>query len=126
VLFAEERGKLSNGELYALNMNKDLIEKITMYETAQDQDEKNDLVQMTGMKFLREEEVAKSFFHFLIDAGAITPEFDYTKTAEVVNMKDISSSNYEDEAVSSKRCRKELSLWRSNLYRKTSKMETDL
>lgn len=75
------------GELYALNMNRDLIEKITMYATARDQDEKNDLVHMTGMQFLREEEVAKAFFHFLIDAGAITPEFDYTKTIEVVNGK---------------------------------------
>jgi DNA polymerase III epsilon subunit-like protein len=75
------------GELYALNMNRDLIEKITMYATARDQDEKNDLVHMTRMQFLREEEVAKAFFHFLIDAGAITPEFDYTKTVEVVNGK---------------------------------------
>lgn len=75
------------GELYALNMNRDLIEKITMYSTARDQDEKNDLVHMTGMQFLREEEVAKAFFHFLIDAGAITPEFDYMKTIEFVNGK---------------------------------------
>jgi len=75
------------GELYALNMNRYLIEKITMYATARDQDEKNDLVHMTRMQFLREEEVAKAFFHFLIDAGAITPEFDYTKTVEIVNGK---------------------------------------
>ena len=75
------------GELYALNMNKDLIEKITYYSTAKDQDEKNDLVQMTGMQFLREEEVAKAFFHFLIDSGAITPDFDYMQMVEVVNGK---------------------------------------
>jgi hypothetical protein len=31
------------------------------------------------MIFLREEEVAKAFFHFLIDSGVITPEFDYHK-----------------------------------------------
>jgi len=68
------------GELYALNMNRDLIEKITMYSTARDQDEKNDLVHMTGMLFLREGDVVKAFFHFLIDAGAITPEFDPSKS----------------------------------------------
>ena len=79
--------EILQGELYALNMNRDLIEKITMYSTARDQDEKNDLVHMTGMQFLREEEVAKAFFHFLIDAGAITPEFDYMKTIEIVNGK---------------------------------------
>jgi hypothetical protein len=75
------------GELYALNMNKDLIEKITMYATAEDQDEKKDLAHMTGMQFLREEEVVKAFFHFLIDAGAITPEFDPSKNVEIVNGK---------------------------------------
>lgn len=75
------------GELYALNMNKDLIEKITYYSTAKDQDERNDLVQMTGMQFLREEEVVKAFFHFLIDAGAIIPEFDPSKTVEIINGK---------------------------------------
>jgi hypothetical protein len=75
------------GELYALNMNKDLIEKITMYETARNQDEKNDLVQMTGMQFLKEEEVVKAFFHFLIDHGAITPEHDLSKTVEIINGK---------------------------------------
>ena len=75
------------GELYAMNLNRDLIEKITYYSTAQDQDEKNDLVQMTGMYFLKEEEVVKTFFHFLIDAGAITPEFDPFKMVEVVNGK---------------------------------------
>jgi hypothetical protein len=79
--------EILQGELYALNMNKDLIEKITMYETAETQDEKNDLVQMTGMQFLKEDEVAKAFFHFLIDHGAITPEMDYSKTVEIINGK---------------------------------------
>ena len=75
------------GELFALNMNKDIIERITQYSIARNQDEKDEIVKKTGMLFLREEEVAKAFFHFLIDAGAITPEFDYMKTVEVVNMK---------------------------------------
>lgn len=75
------------GELYALNMNRDLIQKISYYASAADQDEKNDLVQMTGMQFLREEDVVKAFFHFLIDAGAITPEPDHSRTVEIINGK---------------------------------------
>jgi DNA polymerase III epsilon subunit-like protein len=75
------------GELFALNMNKDIIERITQYSIARNQDEKDEIVKKTGMLFLREEEVAKAFFHFLIDAGVITPEFDYMETVEVVNMK---------------------------------------
>jgi DNA polymerase III epsilon subunit-like protein len=75
------------GELFALNMNKDLIERITQYSIARNQDEKDELVQKTGMLFLREEEVVKAFFHFLIDSGAITPDFDYSKTVEIINGK---------------------------------------
>ena len=75
------------GELFALNMNKDLIERITRYSISKTQNEKDEIVQKAGMLFLREEEVVKAFFHFLIDAGAITPDLDYSKTVEVVNMK---------------------------------------
>jgi DNA polymerase III epsilon subunit-like protein len=75
------------GELFALNMNKDLIESITQYSIAKTQEEKNDLVQMTGMHFLKEDEVVKAFFHFLIDHGAIAPEHDYSKTVEIINGK---------------------------------------
>jgi DNA polymerase III epsilon subunit-like protein len=75
------------GELFALNMNKALIGEITSYAIAKNQEEKNALIQKTGMLFLKEEEVVKAFFHFLIDAGAITPEFDYSKTVEIINGK---------------------------------------
>ncbi len=75
------------GELFALNMNKDLIGEITQYSIARNQDEKDKITQETGMLFLREEEVAKAFFHFLIDAGAITPEFGPSSGMEVVNGK---------------------------------------
>ena len=75
------------GELFALNMNKDLIGEITQYSIARNQDEKDKITQETGMLFLREEEVAKAFFHFLIDAGAITPEFGPSYGMEVVNGK---------------------------------------
>jgi hypothetical protein len=79
--------EIIQGELYALNMNKDLIEKITAYEIARDDFGKNNVVQETGMQFLKEDEVVKAFFHFLIDHGAITPEFDYSKTVEIINGK---------------------------------------
>jgi len=75
------------GELFALNMNKDLIERITQYSISKTQNEKDEIVQKTGMLFLREEEVVKAFFHFLIDAEAIAPDFDYSKTVEIINGK---------------------------------------
>lgn len=57
------------GDLYAINLNKDLIEAIVQYQTAQDQDEKNDLVQMTGMWFMNEDEVVQEFYQWLIANG---------------------------------------------------------
>ena len=57
------------GDLYALNLNKDLIETIVHYQTAQDQDEKNDLVQMTGMQFYEKDDIVKAFYDFLIKNG---------------------------------------------------------
>jgi len=62
------------GELYALNMNKDLIESIVQYQTAKDQDYKNDLVEKTGMMFLEEGEVVDALFRFCYDNGMV--EFD--------------------------------------------------
>lgn len=76
------------GELYALNMNKDLIETIVQYQTAKDQDYKNDLVEKTGMMFLDEGEVVDALFRFCFDNGLV--EFDpqlLVKEARVVNGK---------------------------------------
>jgi oligoribonuclease (3'-5' exoribonuclease) len=78
------------GELYALNMNKDLIESIVQYQTAKDQDEKNDLVQMTGMLFLDENEVVDALFRFCYDNGMVevdTQLLDLNKKVRLVDGK---------------------------------------
>ena len=54
-----------SGSPYAINMNADLIETINSYQTAVDQDEKNDMVHFTGMQFLQEDAVAEAIFQFL-------------------------------------------------------------
>jgi hypothetical protein len=59
------------GSPFALNMNRDLIETIVQYQTASDQDEKNDLVHMTGMQFLNEDEVVEAFYEFLYLNGMV-------------------------------------------------------
>jgi len=62
------------GSPFAFNMNKKIIEAIVQYQTAKDQDEKNDLVQMTGMLFYPEDEVVEGFYRWLYDNGMV--EFD--------------------------------------------------
>jgi len=73
------------GSPYAINMNRDLIETIVQYQTAKDQDEKNDLIQMTGMQFLKLNEVAQSFNDFLYQNGMI--EFNLNEHVRHVNGK---------------------------------------
>lgn len=70
------------GSLYALNMNKELIETIVDYQTAETLDEKNDLVHWTGMQFLHKEDVAESFFHFLYINGISTEKLDNINMAQ--------------------------------------------
>jgi len=65
------------GSPFALNMNKKIIEAIVQYQTAKDQDEKNDLVQMTGMYFYQEDQVVEGFYRWLYDNDVV--EFDMEK-----------------------------------------------
>jgi DNA polymerase III epsilon subunit-like protein len=54
------------GGLYAINLNRDLLETLNQYMTAKDQDEKNDIVQMTGMQFYEEDEIVEEFYYWLV------------------------------------------------------------
>lgn len=60
-----------SGSLFALNMNRELIETIVQYSAAQDQDEKNDIVHMTGMQFYQEDEIVEALFHFCYRNGLV-------------------------------------------------------
>ena len=62
------------GSPFAINMNRDLIEAIVHYQSAETQDEKNDLVNMTGMWFLNEDEVVEQFYYFLYVNGMTQSE----------------------------------------------------
>jgi DNA polymerase III epsilon subunit-like protein len=77
------------GSLFALNMNKDLIETIVQYSTAKDQDEKNDIVNMTGMQFYEEEDVVEALFHFCYDNGLAQHEHIFIPTPLPSNMPKI-------------------------------------
>jgi oligoribonuclease len=62
------------GSPFAINMNRDLIESIVQYQSAETQDEKNDLVNLTGMWFLNEDEVVEQFYYFLYANGMTQAE----------------------------------------------------
>jgi DNA polymerase III epsilon subunit-like protein len=92
------------GSPYAINMNRNLIESIVQYQTAEDQDEKNDLIQMTGMHFLPEDQVVEAFFHFLHDNGmsGIDLKTMMGQTVKIVNQRTYPqlSSNIKPSSIS--------------------------
>lgn len=59
------------GSPFAINMNRDLIQAISEYQSARDQDEKNNLVHKHQMLFLKEDEVVEEFFRWLYDNGLV-------------------------------------------------------
>jgi DNA polymerase III epsilon subunit-like protein len=75
-----------SGSMFAINMNRELIKKIVHYQTATDQDEKNDMVQITGIQFLDESEVVEALYHFCYRNGLVELDPEYlSKTSKVVN-----------------------------------------
>lgn len=82
---AIKREKIS-GSMFAINMNRELIKKIVNYQTAGNQDEKNDLVQITGMQFLDESDVVEALYRFCYINELVELDPDYlVKTSKIVN-----------------------------------------
>lgn len=79
------------GEIFALNMNKDLISDILSYKLARTPEERKEIENRTGREYLYEEDVAKRIFHFLYDNKALDggPELpiNFERVVEVVNGK---------------------------------------
>jgi DNA polymerase III epsilon subunit-like protein len=75
-----------SGSLFALNMNRDLIETIVQYSGAQDQDEKNDIVHMTGMQFYHEDEIVEALYQFCYRNGLVNLDPNFlNKQMKIVN-----------------------------------------
>ena len=75
------------GSPFALNMNRELIKTMVHYQTTSEQDEKNDLVHMTGMKFLQRDNVVEEFYDFLFENGFVQFNTDIGHTVKVKNGK---------------------------------------
>ena len=77
------------GSPFALQMNRELIESMVHYQTAEDQDEKNDLVNMTGMIFLHKEDVVTLFYNFLYKNGFVKSDETDNFTGLTSKMKPV-------------------------------------
>ena len=73
------------GSPFAINMNSKIIEAVAQYQNAEDQDEKNDIVHMTGMQFYQEDQVVEGFYRWLFDNGLV--DFDPLLADQMVKIE---------------------------------------
>lgn len=71
------------GSLYAINMNMDLIENINLY-VGLDSEEKHELEIITGMKFLKEEDVVVHFYNWLAENGIVEDKTPFTVKSQPI------------------------------------------
>ena len=75
------------GEIFAINMNRQLIADILEYKLARSDEERKAIEVRTGREYLKEEDVTKRIFQFLWDNGALDGKFDPNGMMEFVNGK---------------------------------------
>lgn len=75
------------GEIFAINMNRQLIADILEYKMARTDEERKEIERRTSREYLYEEDVTKRIFRFLWDNGALDGKIDLTGHVEVVNGK---------------------------------------
>lgn len=76
-----------SGSVFAINLNKDLIEAIKDYSEAKTDELKEEVETAFGAKFYYEDEIVEALFQFCFDNGLvpIDPDFYINKTFKKVN-----------------------------------------
>jgi DNA polymerase III epsilon subunit-like protein len=59
------------GSLFAINLNRELIETIVSYQTCNNDDERRDVEKSSGMKFYHKDDIVEAFYHFLYLNGMV-------------------------------------------------------
>lgn len=75
------------GEIFAINMNRQLIQDVLEYKMARTDEERKEIETRTRREYLYEENVAKRIFQFLYDADALDGRMDLAGHMEIVNGK---------------------------------------
>jgi DNA polymerase III epsilon subunit-like protein len=65
-----KRNRIEGG-LYAINLNKDLLETMNQYACAEDPSERDDIVNFTGMQFYDKNEIVEEFYYWLAEHGMV-------------------------------------------------------
>lgn len=75
------------GEIFAINMNRQLIADILEYKMARSDEERKEIERRTGREYMYEEDVTKRIFQFLWENGALDGKWSEHGHVEIVNGK---------------------------------------
>jgi oligoribonuclease len=75
------------GEIFAINMNRQLIADILEYKMARSDEERKEIEKKTSRESLKEEDVTRRIFQFLWENGALDGKIDLVGAVEFVNGK---------------------------------------
>ena len=73
------------GNPCSLNMNKDLIELISRYQTSKTKEDRDLIESTSGVKFHKKEDIIEAFYHWLVENGFV--EFDGIDSGGYVKME---------------------------------------
>jgi len=75
-----------SGSIFAINMNKDLIQAIKDYSTANTPELKASVEESFGAKFYHEDEIVEALFHFCYDNGLVPVDPNFlNQQVKIVN-----------------------------------------
>lgn len=76
------------GSIFALNLNRDLIQAMKDYSEARNEELKQEVEESFGAKFYNEDEVVEALFQFCYDNGLVPVDPDFlNKQIKIVNGK---------------------------------------
>lgn len=76
------------GSIFALNLNRDLIQAMKDYSEARTEELKQEVEESFGAKFYNEDEVVEALFQFCYDNGLVPVDLDFlNKQFKIVNGK---------------------------------------
>lgn len=75
------------GSIFALNLNKDLIQAMKDYSEARNEELKQEVEESFGAKFYNEDEVVEALFQFCFRNNLVESNHDINKTVKIVDGK---------------------------------------
>lgn len=75
------------GSIFALNLNKDLIQAMKDYSEARNEELKQEVEESFGVKFYNEDEVVEALFQFCFRNNLVESNHDINKTVKIVDGK---------------------------------------